>query len=105
MRTHAGGNLYPIPLVADPDWQVRWRLAHNQSAPLDILERLMRDSRPNVAREAADNPNVPSSTRAMWQLAHDVSGTVRNSPREGDCYLDSSTGDSWRYTGGAWVKQ
>jgi hypothetical protein len=51
------------------EW-VRRCVAGNLSAPPVLLERLLQDLDLEVAQAAADNPNLPKSVRAMWQLAH-----------------------------------
>jgi hypothetical protein len=65
------GTLYS--LARDPSISVRRWVAKNPSVPPDLLEGLLRDD-PRVAKTAADNPNLPSATRAMWQLA--TQGTI-----------------------------
>jgi hypothetical protein len=54
-------------LASDPDPDVREGAAANRSTPTSTLERLLQD--PEVAEVAADNPNLPHYTRALWQLA------------------------------------
>jgi hypothetical protein len=52
-----------------PEVRVREVAAARRDCPAPVLDLLLRDPDRRVARAAANNPNLPASVRAMWQLA------------------------------------
>jgi hypothetical protein len=57
-------------IVDAPEPWVREVAAARTDCPAPVLDRLLRDHDRRVARAAANNPNLPPSVRAMWQLAN-----------------------------------
>jgi hypothetical protein len=60
-------------LGSDPNRYVRMAVVSNLKCPPAVrgraLEGLLQDPDPDVARWAADQPDVPRAALAMWQLA------------------------------------
>ena len=62
-------------LAADPDPEVRWRVADNPNTPAGTLTHLAADPDTEVRQSVADNPNTPADT--LTALAADPDETVR----------------------------
>lgn len=78
VRLYVAGNRSCPPatlerMAFDSNPLVRREAACNQSCPEPTLIRLLGDANRDVASSALDNPALPPSIRAMWQLAHDQS--------------------------------
>jgi hypothetical protein len=49
----------------------RARVARHPNTPPEVLRALLSDPAKSVSVAAAENPNLPPASRAMWQLVHD----------------------------------